>query len=473
MSLSRRDALNLGLVGGATALLAGCGPISRRVAAYENQSTPTAPKQDVSHEVRLLNRAAFGPSAADLAAVKEQGAAAWVDAQLRADAEEDFSLQMQIRRLDVFQMGGMELRDIPENKVLEQLQQAAILRACYSKNQLHERMTDFWTNHFNIYGRKGFAAYRKANDETKVIRKHALGSFPEMLRASARSPAMLAYLDNRFSRDGVPNENYARELMELHTLGVNGGYTHHDIDEVARCFTGWTLETGLWGRGNFKFDPDRHDKGQKLVLGKVIPAGGGIEDGDRVIKILCEHPQTAHFISRKLCRYMLGTDHDGWVDRTAKTFLATKGDIAAMIRPMLLSDDLASHPVVLKRPFDMMISGLRATGAQTDGGTPLMAHLEEMGQPLYQWPMPDGYPDKNSAWTGNMLPRWNFAFALAEGRIGGTELPLKGTDPLELASAVLCRPVAALGAELTRALRGQTTSMAIALSLASPDFQWR
>jgi uncharacterized protein (DUF1800 family) len=398
----------------------------------------------------------------------EVGEAAWVERQLAAAEDDDPALLARLHRIDALRMDGMELLDLPMAELVRQLQQAATLRAVYSRHQLRERLVDLWSNHFNIYARKGNAMYLLAADTAKVIRHHALGKFPDMVRASARSPAMLGYLDNQVNRKGVANENYARELLELHTLGVDGGYTQRDVQEVARCLTGWTIENRfLRPRGRFRFDPDAHDDGEKVVLGQRIPSGGGESDGDRVLAILCSHPATARFIAGKICRSFLGGAADRWIDRTAEVFSETGGDIAAMVKPILLSTDLLESPPILKRPFDYVVSALRASNAVTDANRPLLAHIEAMGQPLYEWPMPDGYPDSTEAWTGSLLARWNFAFALADGAISGT-----AADAADLADH---------GASLTEvvtgrtgvAMRGTTPAHGLAMTLCSPEFMWR
>jgi hypothetical protein len=224
------------------------------------------------------------------------GREAFVDEQLHpTDASEPQILTLRLRGMvgEARDSGAWDLQDLPERDVLRQLSQAALLRAVYSHWQLRERLVDLWTNHFNIYARKNRGAYYTPTDQANVIRAHALGTFPDLLRASARSPAMLGYLDNEANRKGVPNENYARELLELHTLGVNGGYTQRDVREVARCLTGWTIEDRfLRRRGTFRFAAERHDNGEKIVLGHRIPAGGGEGDGERVLDIVCAHPST-------------------------------------------------------------------------------------------------------------------------------------------------------------------------------------
>jgi uncharacterized protein (DUF1800 family) len=463
-------------VAGAGAALTGCGPLGRRLTERPDQFEPLPPG-NVQPDRRLLDRVTFGPRPGDLEELREIGHEAFVKRELLADRPDTLALKLQLSRLDALQMEAYDLRDLPEDTVLGQLQQAAILRAVHGENGLQERMVEFWTDHFSIYGRKGLSGYRKGADERDVIRKHALGRFGDMLRASAHSPAMLMFLDNPFNQKGGPNENYAREIMELHSLGVDGGYTQQDVEEVARCFTGWRLERRfLRHRGAFRFDPDLHDDGEKTVLGVRIPAGGGQQDGERVLDILAEHPSTARFISRKLCRYFLGEAGSKWEARTEKTFRETGGDIRSMLEPLLLSKELLDAPPIFKRPFDYVASALRAVGGVTDGGKPLQDHLASMGQPLYQWPMPDGFPTKTSAWTGTMLGRWNFAFALAEGRIGGTSAEwaaLAGERPPVDATVegILARKRSAKDEVLEK--WADRPEMVAALCLATPEFQWR
>src|SRR5579862_1866656 len=418
--VSRRNVLGFGLAGVA---LAGCGRAAYRIQGDDLPASIELPKLDVHPTVRLLNRAGFGPKPGQVAEVEQMGRENWVDRQLEPTEDEPLALRMQIGNLDALSTDSAELRDETDDEVIMQIQMASLLRAAYSPWQIRERMVDFWTNHFNIYARKGLGDYQIPTDNAEVIRKNALCSFPDLLRASAHSPAMLGYLDNQVNRAGVANENYARELMELHTLGLHGGYTQKDVQEVARCFTGWTIETRFGRRtGAFRFDPDLHDDGEKVVLGHRIPAGGGQEDAETVLKVVANHPSTANFIAGKLCRHYLGDADHPMKRELAATFLKTGGDIKAMIRPLFLSPALLEGPPVAKRPIDYIASALRATGADTDCGVDVQTHLRKMSQTLYEWPMPDGYPDRASAWTGSLLARWNFAIALASNQIGATNL---------------------------------------------------
>lgn len=472
--LTRREALQALGVGAAGVGMIGCAPIAARVRKRAERTAFALPEGPTEPGVKLFGRAGFGHRPGDLADYARDGHATTVERLLIADAPEDPALTMQIMRREVFRVDAMELRDLPEHEVLRQLQQAALLRAVYGANPLQERMSDFWTNHFAIYGRKGWASYRKGADETKVVRDNALGKFPAMLRASAKSPAMLGFLDAEVNRKGSPNENYARELLELHTLGVNGGYSQRDIQEIARCFTGWTLEDRfLRRRGTFLFDPDRHDDGEKQVLGERIPAGGGLRDGERVLEIVASHPATAAYLAQKLATQFLGERSPTVEEKVAAAYRESDGDIRAMLRVILLSEEFLASPPILKRPLDLIASSLRALDATTDGNDPLLRQLAAMGQPLYEWPMPDGYPTDTQSWAGAMLPRWNYAFALGAGQIPGTSAELKDMDVETLFGAVLGHRPGAKDKELIQSMRGAKPEEAVALAIASPEFQWK
>jgi uncharacterized protein (DUF1800 family) len=330
---------------------------------------------------------------------------------------------------------------------LRELQQAKLLRAAFSERQLQEVMVDFWFNHFNVFAGKDNARLMLTVYERDVIRPNALGKFKELLTAVAQSPAMMIYLDNflsqmeqpapppKYDADGnlLPpprrpglNENYARELMELHTLGVDGGYTQNDVREVARCFTGWTV--GQQPNQMFLFRPRSHDKGEKLVLGKRIAAGGGIEDGLRVLDLLAKHPSTAKFISFKLAqRFVADEPPTSLVDRAAEVFTKTDGDIRQVVRLILTSPEFYSPKAYrnkIKSPLELAASAIRATGAATDGASPLIQTVARMGEPLYQCQPPTGYSEDSSRWLSNatLLERMNFAVALTANRINGTRV---------------------------------------------------
>jgi uncharacterized protein (DUF1800 family) len=264
--------------------------------------------------------------------------------------------------------------------------------------------------------------------------------------------------------------------MELHTLGVDGGYTQKDVQEVARCLTGWTIEDRfMQPRGNFRFDKDLHDDGAKVVLGHRIPPGGGERDGEMVLDILAKHPSTARFIARKMVRYFYGEEDAPLIAETTEIYQKTTGDIKAMVKHLMTTPRLLTAPPTMKRPFDFIVSTLRATNANTDGHKNVQDYLDRMGQPLFQWPMPDGYPDKTVAWTGSLLTRWNFTIALLQGEVNETSVPdLKKADKDALLEQVFARRKDdPLLANLRAAIAVHTPKEALGLMLASPAFQWR
>ncbi len=389
---------------------------------------------------------------------------------------------------------------LPPQRITAELQASRILRAVYSERQLQEAMVDFWENHFNIFANKGADRWLLVSYDRDTIRPNAMGKFQDLLLATAESPAMLFYLDNFQSvspnaqvgnrmgqlpqrqrnpllnqimrgriggrgmilnpNAGLPpqgsggnnrpnppaqaqkapkrgiNENYARELMELHTLGVDGGYTQKDVQEVARCLTGWTImyprANGTMNEdaGKFVFNPRLHDNGEKVVLCHKIPAGGGVNDGLMVIDILAHHPSTARFIATKLCRHFV-TDNPSpeLVARVAAAFTKSDGDIRETMRAVITSPEFnspAAYRAKIKTPFELVTSAIRALGGETNGAQPIHQWMAKMGQPLYGYQAPTGYPDTAEYWvnTGSLLERLNFGLALASNRIPGTHVDL-------------------------------------------------
>jgi uncharacterized protein (DUF1800 family) len=370
----------------------------------------------------------------------------------------------------------------PQQEVVQESQQAKILRAVYSERQLQEVMTDFWFNHFNVYVQKGPDRILTASYERDAIRPNVFGKFEDLLKATAEHPAMLFYLDNWMSaspnakipdrneirrmrrerrfggfgggfgnrgmrrmeiddlrtrnqngkvakRSRGLNENYAREIMELHTLGVDGGYTQKDVQEVARCFTGWTIRNPRAG-GDFYFNQFLHDDGEKTVLGKKVSSGGGIKDGYAVIHMLATHPSTAKFISTKLARkFVSDNPPPALVARMSQTFLKTDGDIREVLRTMFKSPEFfaaENYRAKIKTPFEMTVSAVRAIGADTNGNPQFHRWMAQMGEGLFMCQPPTGYPDTAERWvnTGALLERMNFALALSENRIPGARANL-------------------------------------------------
>jgi uncharacterized protein (DUF1800 family) len=403
------------------------------------------------------------------------------------------------------------------NSVVVELSEEKLLRAVYSERQLQEVLTDFWFNHFNVDARKGRDRFLLTEYERETIRPHVLGTFRDLLEATAKSPAMLFYLDNWMSADpngphvemrpatrrmgrpfqgrlGEPerlalpqarnaqplrkkapkglNENYGRELMELHTLGVDGGYTQKDVTEVARAFTGWTIDNPRQG-GGFTFEPRIHDPGRKIVLGHVIHAGGGESDGEQVLDILAKHPSTARFVATKLVRrFVSDTPPPTLVDRAAKRFRETDGDLREVTRTILTSPEFLSpdaYRAKVKTPFEFVVSALRASGADIADAKPLVRELQQLGMPLYMCQPPTGYKDTADAWvnTGALVSRMNFALRLASNKV-----PRVAVDELgALAGTMLGEPIS----ETTRATIAKATDapQMAALTLGSPEFQRR
>jgi uncharacterized protein (DUF1800 family) len=373
-------------------------------------------------------------------------------AELGDDASEE---QMREARRELMQKYRDRMDGTPQ-EVVQELQSAKILRAIYSERQLDEVMADFWMNHFNVFAGKGPVKFMVGEYERDVVRPHAWGKVADLLRATAESPAMLFYLDNWLSaapdapafndrgprgafgrRPFVPrpapparkrglNENYAREIMELHTLGVDGGYTQKDVTEVARCFTGWTLRNPRQAQPQFFFNERIHDHGDKVVLGhRIVSKGGGKNEGDEVIHLLATHPSTARFVSYKLVRRFVSDEPPkALVDRAAETFRKTDGDIRAVVKTIVTSPEFASpaaRAAKVKTPLEFVVSAVRASGAQVEDARGLAGRLSSMGMPLYQQQPPTGYKDTADAWvsTSGLLARLNLALDLEAGKVRG------------------------------------------------------
>ncbi|MGH9853798.1 MAG: DUF1800 domain-containing protein, partial [Blastocatellia bacterium] len=405
-----------------------------------------------------------------------------------APAQQPSAADDQAKRREAYQ-ALREMGYRPQQQIVQELQQAKVIRAVYSEKQLQEVMTDFWFNHFNVFINKGADRVLTTSYERDVIRPRAFGKFEDLLKATAESPAMLFYLDNwmsaspniktpsrdelrqmrrqqrgfgRFGRmkpevmlnqnGKIPqnrvrglNENYAREIMELHTLGVDGGYTQKDVQEVARCFTGWTLRQPRNG-AEFVFNPFMHDDGEKTVLGKKISSGGGMKDGYTVIHLLATHPATAKFISTKLARkFVSDNPPQSLLDRMAETFRKTDGDIRETLRAMFTSPEFfaaENYRAKIKTPFEMTVSAVRAIGADTNAGPQFHRWIAQMGEGLFLCQPPTGYADTAEHWvnTGALLERMNFALALSGNRIPGTRANLRnsaqGLNPLQTSQVV-------------------------------------
>jgi len=479
---------------------------------------------DRALQARLAGYRTLGLSAADLLSGYEVPREVKREIQKkRAEMGEDASEEDMARaRRDFMRENAGSLSQMQgrPKQVVEELQAAKVTRAVYSERQLDEVMVDFWLNHFNVFAGKGPEKFLVGAYERDVIRPHAWGKFEDLLKATAESPAMLFYLDNWLSADpsaaparmarggglgrrgrfgsfgGRPqdtpgqqarpgqgqgqgrkrglNENYAREVMELHTLGVDGGYTQKDVTEVARCFTGWTIRGLRQDHPEFVFDDRIHDDKQKMVLGQVIK-GGGQGEGEKVLHMLATHPATARFISTKLARRFVADDPPASVvDRAAATFRKTGGDIRAVVTTILTSPEFLAaetRSAKVKTPLEFVASAVRAAGADVTDGRDLARRVGEMGMPLYMQQPPTGYKDTSEAWvsTSGLLARLNLALDLAAGRIRGV-----GVSAADLAPARLVP--AGLSESTRRTLEGESgldTARVAGLILGSPEFQRR
>ncbi len=461
----------------------------------------------------VMHRLTFGPRPGLLEEIRSTGPETWIERQLAYDTLADSAeLLAALQRLETIWRAPSEIfaqGEPPENRgqYFQELQIATLLRATYSTRQLYELMVQFWNNHFSIFMADGPIVFLKATDDREVIRPHALGRFLELLNASAHSPAMLLYLDNASNNRRAPNENYARELLELHTLGVDGGYTEDDVKALARLLTGWSvggLRDPIATRGAFVFHERAHDPSAQTVLGQTFDGALGEEAGVQALQMLASHPSTAHFIATKLVRrFVADSPPQGLVTAAAETFLASDGDIPAVLRVIFASDEFRNAPPKLKLPWNYMVSLLRAFDARIEGsGRPqfraLSQYMRALGHTPFLRETPDGYPDVAEAWRDNLLGRWNLAFAIVLNAVPGVHVDLVGlvqrahvettpravldyfTDLLlgyplsEAERAELWDYVSANGEPNLRTQEGQLRlAEGIALLAASPAFQYR
>jgi len=524
------------------------------------------PDADTSAALHLLNRLTFGPRPGDIERVQQLGIARWLDRQLAPAGIPD-TVQAAVRRQYALafespaelyrqfppnqqavqaarRQDGMTARDsngmqnpVPpgrpavmpsERRALGgQIVLATLTRHALSDRQLQEVMTDFWFNHFNVFIGKQADRWTTGDYVERAIRPNALGSFEDLLKAVAHHPAMLTYLDNAQSvapgsqppglgRRGAPppdqvrrqmptglNENYARELLELHTLGVDGGYTQADVQNVARILSGWSIRGpgGAGGRrfqGNggepftWEFHPWAHDRGEKTVLGEQFPAGHMEDEGNRLLALLAMNPSTARHLAHKLCaRFVSDDSPDGCVDHAVTAYLRSGGNIAATVRAIVSSEDFwaaANRRSKVKSPLEFVLSAMRVTGAVPDSSPRLAGVLQQLGQPLFQQQVPTGYPETQEDWvnSGALLSRMNIAMGLAAGRLPGAAVNLDAVVPLVTDRDELVARVnaAVLGGQASantlRVLRQQINdlndprqarTMVVGLALGSPEFQ--
>ena len=532
--------------------------------------------------LHALNRLAYGPRPGDVERVKQMGLEKWIDLQLHPEKIDDSAAEARLEQYPAIRMSteqllarfpnpgqqakqqgltraqfqqqqrqnqaqgqeGQEAKNAPREIVLE-LSEAKVTRAVYSERQLQEVLADFWFNHFNVFVGKGPERWFLPSYERDVIRPHTLGKFHDLLKATAKSPAMLFYLDNWLSVDpkgfaehqaelqarrqrfmylfgGDPqammrmrqngnqqqqnqrrglNENYGRELMELHTLGVDGGYTQQDVTQAALALTGWTM-TAPRKDPEFKFEDRFHGTEPKVVMGKTIHAGG-MKDGEELLDLLVAHPSTARFISTKLARRFVADEPPpALVVRMAETFTRTNGDIREVMRTMIYSPEFwsrAAYRAKIKTPFELVVSALRATGADMSEAAPGVRWTAQIGEPLYGCQPPTGYKDTAETWvnSGALLNRMNFSILLATGRMRDTKVDIAGLLGPEAAAdsdGVMNRAIAVFlggqASEQTRAVlekqlddpqvlqamfddpvKSVDVGMVAGLVLGSPEFQ--
>jgi uncharacterized protein (DUF1800 family) len=514
----------------------------------------------------MLNRLAFGPRPGDVEKVLKMGLNAWIEQQLHPEGIPDRKVDARLGDYPTLSLSNREIaqrfylpvlearkerkkearegaeapetagrealvsenlpganradamRIPPQNRprrLIEELSAARILRAAESNRQLNEVMVDFWMNHFNVFANKGADRVLLTSYERDTIRPHIWGRFEDLLMATAKSPAMLFYLDNARSvadpehrparsmafaarrgrpgperdfsdartmqltpppqqaaRKGGLNENYAREIMELHTLGVDGGYTQKDVTELARVFTGWSMARPGEGEG-FIFRARQHDAGSKRLLGVTFNPGGGMEEGERMIHLLSRNPRTAHHIAFQLCQRLVSDDPPAaLVDRVAKRFLATDGDLRETVRAIVSSPELFDPTFYrgkMKSPFEFVISAVRASNATIENPLPLARELNKMGEPLYMAQPPTGYSDVSSTWisSGALLARLNFALNLAASRVPGTAVNLAKLIPTADASDPELA-IDALSGVLTGSSLSATTRETIRARMTNP-----
>ena len=476
-------------------------------AALLNEETPASAQSAGGYDptvswknasLRLVRRITLGLDAEEAALAKKLGYSGYLDYQLKPAGIEDDAADSYIAlNYPTLTMTPKQLIDIEGTMgkggtVNRELIDATLFRSAFSKRQLYQRMVEFWNDHFNIDIHK--VGVLKTGDDLSVARTHALGTFPELLLASAMSPAMLLSLDNAHSAKAHPNQNYARELMELHTLSVNGGYTQQDVVEVARCFTGWRVHSDSTKPeyGTFYFDAKNHDNGKKNVLGTPIPENGGVNDGILVLKLLAKNQNTAKFISTKMTKWLLSSAPTvATIDAVSKVYLNTAGDIPSMIREILKQSNLVKAPAKYKRPSHLVSSSIRATGAAISDWGSIRNSLSNMGQSLFNWAPPNGYPDAMPFWAGLVLPRWDFAAKLAQNALGAkihvdvtalvnAKTPDKIAQLIDEALFAGEMPPKTL-ADVKAWLKPEKTSVsvsegtireAVALALSSLNFQW-
>jgi uncharacterized protein (DUF1800 family) len=390
-------------------------PIEPVGAIAPNENVAAFAEWDTGGMSRLVRRVTMGITRAEMTRAQAMGWNGYLNYQLNYTRIDDSVAEAVVAsKYPYMSQTSDALFTISQTDnagIFNQLRDSTLYRAAFSQRQLYQRMVEFWSDHFNQDLDK--VQYLLVADQRDVIRKYAMTSVPQIVKASAHSASMMAYLDQNVSSAKAPNQNYAREIMELHTLGVDGGYTQDDVAELSRIFTGWTVI----GRGQFTFQSNLHDTGNKVLLGKTFTGqsgAGAIAEGEAAIDMLVAHPSTARFIATKLLKWMVTpTPSESQINAISAVYRATNGDIKSMLRAMLNEEWLSAAPMKLKRPFHFLVSAMRSTNANVTTATALSNSLTNLGQQLFAWDTPDGYPDKIEYWAGNILPRWSFATTMS------------------------------------------------------------
>jgi uncharacterized protein (DUF1800 family) len=456
----------------------------------------------------LLNRAAYGPRPGEIQGVLDQGLTKWIEQQLEPgpDPELDSRLAryatLGYPTSQVLQLYNADNRSI--GVILDEFSNAKVVRAVHARNQLQEVLVDFWFNHFNVFVNDGFDRYAISSYERDAIRPHVFSSFRELLGKATLHPAMLYYLDNHLNtvprvqggrQTGGLNENHGRELLELHTVGVDAGYTQGDVIEASRCLTGHGIDS-LGASGNYQYRPQNHDDGSKQVFGLAVPAGGGAGDVERLLDYLASHPATARFVSRRLAQRFLSDDPgEAFVGRLADVFLRTGGNLRDVVKALLGSAEFWAEAFGAGKPktgFEYVVSVLRAAGAEVQNPRAARAAISDTGMPLYACNPPTGYSNRGLDWLNPsaQLYRMNFALDIGAGAVAGVSVDVRGLirdgggDPDSPASAAEAINRVVFGRTLTAASLGAAArvstssrvpvhSRVAGLLLASPELQLR
>ena len=502
MTISRRNFLKyMGATGVAVSGLDRLQTVLAHMPATAFRPASLEARSEVHH---VIDRLTFGATDDLVKHVQAIGIEAFIEEQLNPE-QLDVSVLRQFDDLfpDMNSNAGQILAKYENlaGQVYRQLAGYMVVQAMYSPRQLYERMVHFWTDHFSIFAGNSILVAMKIDDDRDVIRQHALGKFRDLLGASAHSPAMLNYLDNALSEKSAPNENYGRELLELHTLGINGGYTEFDVKEVARALTGWSVTRPRQVRNAdrslaFTYYPQMHDDGDKTVLGQLIASNGEAE-GEQILDIIARHPSTANFVCTKLVRrFVADNPPPEIVAACADTFLQTEGDIKSVLRTLFDHTQFWTAAPKFKRPIEYSISVLRGLNYEmTDSNQFFNAMgyvLENLGHIPFRRSTPDGYPDEQADWVDNQLMRWNIALAAAHGDVPGASgslLPILEANNVALEAEPILLFMAELfyGRTVTPEERqiltdyvntasGETVEVlqdALALLVAAPAFQYR